>query len=80
MWLKNIGIDKITIPVSKQWTEHDTAPLIKICRRLGIKLYLSLQIDAPNETELRRVLATQLEEHGGIRLSSDFLIPQSVFR
>jgi hypothetical protein len=65
VWLKNIGIDKITVSISRGWTESNTAPLIKICRRLGMKLYLSPQPDGPGEAQLRRLLATQFEEHGG---------------
>jgi hypothetical protein len=65
VWMKNIGIDKITVPVTKGWTEPETAPLIKICRRLGLKLYLRLQMDGPSETALRSALATQFVEHGG---------------
>lgn len=65
VWMKNIGIDKITIPVGRDWSDAETAPLVKICRRLGMKIYLALQPDAPEEAGLKSSLATQLEEHGG---------------
>jgi hypothetical protein len=65
VWMKNIGIDKITIPVALGWAEPETAPLIKICRRLGMKIYLRLQPGGPRAADLSTVLATQFEEHGG---------------
>jgi hypothetical protein len=65
VWMKNIGIDEITIPVVRGWTEAETAPLIKIARRLGMKLYLRPQSGGPSAGELNSLLATQLVEHGG---------------
>jgi hypothetical protein len=65
VWMKNIGIDKITVPVMRGWTESETAPLIKICRRLGTQIYLSPQPGGPGVGELNALLATQLVEHGG---------------
>ncbi len=65
VWMKNIGIDKITVPVARGWTEAETAPLIKICRRLGMKIYLRLQPGSPSAADMNASLATQLEEHGG---------------
>ncbi len=65
VWMKNIGIDKITIPVTRGWTEAETAPLIKTVRRLGMKIYLRPQMGAPSVPELSALLATQLVEHGG---------------
>ena len=63
VWMKNIGVDKITIPIGKGWNESDTAPLIKIVRRLGMKIYLNPQAGAPSD--LSSTLATQLVAHGG---------------
>ena len=69
VWMKNIGIDKITIPVAHGWTEAETAPLIKIVRRLGMKIYLRPQSGGPGAGDLNASLANQLatqsEEHGG---------------
>ncbi|HEY3835249.1 MAG TPA: hypothetical protein VGL72_01695, partial [Bryobacteraceae bacterium] len=65
VWMKNIGLDKITVPVVRGWTESETAPIIKICRRLGMKIYLSPQIGGPTPAELNSLLATQIVEHGG---------------
>ncbi len=67
VWMKNIGIDKITVPVARGWNESETAPLIKICRRLGMKLYLRPLAGGPSTAELMNALlaSTQLEEHGG---------------
>jgi hypothetical protein len=65
VWMKNIGIDKITVPVTRGWSEPETAPLIKICRRLGVRIYLRPQPGGPTAGDLNATLATQLEEHGG---------------
>ena len=65
VWMKNIGIDKITVPLTRGWSEPETAPLIKICRRLGMKLYLRPQTGGPTVAELNSLLATQFVEHGG---------------
>jgi hypothetical protein len=65
VWMKNIGIDKITVPVVRGWTEAETAPLIKILRRLNMKIYLRPQPGGPSSAELNSALATQLVEHGG---------------
>jgi hypothetical protein len=65
VWMKNIGIDNITVPVVRGWTEAETAPLIKILRRLGMKIYLRPQMGGPTTAELNAALATQLVEHGG---------------
>jgi hypothetical protein len=65
VWMKNIGIDKITVPVVRGWTEAETAPLIKILRRLDMKIYLRLQMGGPTAADLTASLATQLVEHGG---------------
>ena len=61
VWMKNIGIDKITVPVARGWNEGDTAPLIKICRRLGMKIYLRLQMGGPSIAELNSVLGLSLK-------------------
>jgi hypothetical protein len=65
VWMKNIGVDKITVPIGKGWSEADTAPLIKIIRRLGMKIYLNPQPGGPSAADLNATLATQLEAHGG---------------
>ncbi len=65
VWMKNIGVDKITVPVNRGWTEAETAPLIKTVRRLGMKIYLRPQMGGPTTAELKALLATQLVEHGG---------------
>ena len=65
VWMKNIGIDKITVPVARGWTEAETARLMKIARRLDLKLYLRPQPGGPSAAELSALLATQLVEHGG---------------
>jgi hypothetical protein len=65
VWLKNIGIENITAPVARGWTEAETAPVIKILRRLGMKIYLRPQMGGPTPADLHATLATQLVEHGG---------------
>jgi hypothetical protein len=65
VWMKNIGLDAISITPAKGWTEAETAPLIRILRRLGMTIYLRLQPGGPGEAELNSVLATQMREHGG---------------
>jgi len=65
VWMKNIGIDKITVPAARGWTEAETAPLIKTVRRLGMKIYLRPLTGGPGAAELTASLATQLVEHGG---------------
>ena len=65
VWMKNIGIDKVTVPVVRGWSEAETAPLIRIVRRLGMKIYLRPQMGGPSAGELNSLLATQLVEHGG---------------
>ena len=47
VWMKNIGIDKITVPVARGWAEPETEPLIRICRRLGTKITSARSLAVP---------------------------------